>query len=60
VQLLQRHDANDVADIREPVAALSGISLAARIAVLSLQRQAPVFPPVISAEVLQKCQRGRI
>ncbi len=41
---------------REKSAALSGISRASRIAIISIQRLAPVFTPAISAGILQNLQ----
>ncbi len=42
-----QHD--DAADTREPFAALSGTSLASTPPTVSIQRQPPLYPPVISA-----------
>src|SRR6266536_3374046 len=53
---LQRHDICDAVDIREPTAALSGISRTSRHAKVSIQWFLSCFPPVISAEVLHKLQ----
>ena len=52
-QPLQRHNTDDAADIREPIAALSGINRATTLHFVSIQRLHTGFPPVISAEVLQ-------
>ena len=48
---------DDAADIREPNAALSGISRASRVAQMLIQRRSPSLPPVISAVSIQTVQR---
>jgi hypothetical protein len=56
VHPLQRHDTDDAADIRELLAALSGISRASRLHFVSIQRFLPCFLPAISAGNLHKLQ----
>ncbi len=53
---LQRHNTDEAADIRQPVAAFSGISRATRTATAPIQRIAPLDLPVISADLLHNLQ----
>ncbi len=53
---LQHHNPCDAADIREPIAALGGISRTSTPHFVSFQRRAPAFPPAISAEIVQFLQ----
>jgi hypothetical protein len=54
---LQWHNSDKAADIRELLAALSGISRAITLHFVSIQRFLPCFPPAISAEVLHNLQQ---
>ena len=51
LHLLQRHGNDDAVDIREPLAALSGISRAICLSFVLIQRFLPYFLPVISADI---------
>jgi len=55
VPLLQMHNLH-AADVTGRIAALSGLSRAIRVAFVSIQRLAPVFPPAISAVNMQIVQ----
>jgi len=45
------------ADVTESIAALSDISRTSRLALVSIQRFLPCFPPAISAGILQFMQQ---
>jgi len=50
---------DDVADTRQPIAALSGTSLASTQPTVSIQRQPPLHPPVIAAAKCRNMQNKK-
>lgn len=50
---------DDAADTRQPIAALSGISLASTQPTVSIQRQPPLHPPVIAAAKCRNMQNKK-